>query len=368
MTEQGHPPFAIEVRDVTKRFGAVVALDRVSLEIRPGELFFLLGPSGCGKTTLLRILAGLETPDSGAVRFGGQDILQLPPYRRGAPMVFQNYALWPHLSVAENVAFGLVERRVPRAETARQVEEVLHRVGLQGLGARMPGQLSGGQQQRVVLARALVLNPSIVLLDEPLSNLDAKLRAEMREEIGRLHAGTNITFVYVTHDQVEALSLADRMALLRAGRVEAVGAPRDLYHEPPNAFAAEFLGEANLVAGTVTGVGGGRVRVQTAFGGWEARVPAGVAAPAAGAAVQCMVRPENLRPAAVDAAGNVLAGEIETVRMTGATVSVALRTPAGPVRATVLSAQHLALERGQAVRWGASAADTVLIPSGGAGA
>ena len=210
---------SIEVRNVSKRFGTVTALDNVSFTVSAGELFFLLGPSGCGKTTMLRILAGLEEPDSGTICFNGRDIVSLPPHRRGAPMVFQNYALWPHFSVSDNVAFGLVERKIQRSEIQTRTQDALSRVGLEGLGERMPGQLSGGQQQRVVLARALVLNPEIVLLDEPLSNLDARLRSEMREEIEKLHRETDITFIYVTHDQTEALSLADRMAVMQGGRL-----------------------------------------------------------------------------------------------------------------------------------------------------
>ena len=355
---------SIEIRNVTKRFGSVVALDQVSLDIRASELFFLLGPSGCGKTTLLRILAGLESPDSGDILFNGRSILDLPPHRRGAPMVFQNYALWPHLNVAQNVAFGLVERRVPRREIAGQVSDVLKRVGLGGMETRTPSQLSGGQQQRVVLARALVLNPSVVLLDEPLSNLDAKLRAEMRDEIGQLHAGTHITFVYVTHDQVEALSLADRMALLRAGRIEAIGAPKDLYYRPPNAFTAEFLGEANMIPGSVVSSSAGRVRVQTEFGTWEATAPAGVPQ-ATGAAVLCLTRPENLRPVVAGSGeGNTLEAEIRTLRMTGSTISVGLKAAATALRATVLNAHGLELRPGQTLRWQAAAQDTVIVPQG----
>ena len=261
-----HDSKTIEVKGVSKRFGGVTALEDVSFEVGAGELFFLLGPSGCGKTTMLRILAGLEQPDTGAILFGGKDMSNLPPHKRGAPMVFQNYALWPHLSVRENVAFGLVERKLPKAEIRNRTDDAVRRVGLEGLSERMPGQLSGGQQQRVVLARALVLNPEIVLLDEPLSNLDAKLRAEMREEIASLHRGTDVTFVYVTHDQVEALSLADRMVVLKDGRVSAIGAPRDLYLRPPNVFCAEFLGESNLVSGTVEGRENGLLKVRTPFG------------------------------------------------------------------------------------------------------
>ena len=351
---------AIEVRNVTKRFGAVTAVDNVSFSAAAGELFFLLGPSGCGKTTLLRILAGLETPDSGAIYFNGRDVATLAPHERGAPMVFQNYALWPHLSVKENVAFGLVERRVPTKEIAARVEETLGRVGLAGLGARMPGQLSGGQQQRVVLARALVLSPAVMLLDEPLSNLDAKLRAEMREEIEKLHRETELTFIYVTHDQTEALSLADRMAVMRSGRISAEGTPRDLYHRPPNVFCADFLGEANLLAGRVTAVEGDEVRVDTGFGAWRAVFPS-VAQPAPGMAVKCLIRPENLQRAEGNGGGNRMQAEVRRLRMNGSTVTVTLQAEDQVLKATVLNRYAADLRPGLRCAWGAAAENTVVL-------
>ena len=366
---------SIEVRGVSKRFGTVAALDKVSFSVRPGEMFFLLGPSGCGKTTLLRILAGLETPDAGAILFDGKDMASLPPHERGAPMVFQNYALWPHLNVRENIAFGLVERKVARAEIGRRVEEVLQRVDLAGLAGRMPNQLSGGQQQRVVLARALVLNPPIILLDEPLSNLDAKLRVEMREEIEKLHAGTDITFIYVTHDQADALSLADRMAVMVAGRVSAVGSPLELYYRPPNVFCADFLGEANLIEGRCSGrgaAGGGPgsvpaaadtevgppVQVETPLGTWLA---AGHAE--AGAEVTCLIRPENLQPVVGAPDGlNVFEATVTGLRMNGPTVTVALDAGGGlPLKATVLTQHSLELRKGARMRWGVAQANTILI-------
>lgn len=349
---------AIEVHGVTKRFGAVTALNDVSFSVESGELFFLLGPSGCGKTTLLRILAGLETPDVGTIRFKGRDVADLPPHQRGAPMVFQNYALWPHLNVHENVAFGLVERKVPRSELAGRVADALERVGLAGYGARMPGQLSGGQQQRVVLARALVLNPPVVLLDEPLSNLDAKLRVEMRAEIEALHSESRITFIYVTHDQADALSLATRMAVLNAGRVSAVGSPLELYLRPPNAFCADFLGEANLVEGRGAGDEGGRTRVETDLGPWRV-----TGAPAGGARAMCLVRPENLQPMAGPAAGyNTFEATITGLRMNGATVTVVLEAAGLTLRATLLTQQGAELRKGQRGLWGAAVANTVLLP------
>ncbi len=348
---------AIEVCGVTKRFGAVMALDDVSFGIEPGELFFLLGPSGCGKTTLLRILAGLETPDRGTIRFNGRDVAELPPHERGAPMVFQNYALWPHLNVRDNVAFGLVERKIPRREIATRVDEALDRVGLQGYGDRMPGQLSGGQQQRVVLARALVLNPPVVLLDEPLSNLDAKLRVEMRAEIEELHARIGITFLYVTHDQADALALADRMAVMNAGRVSAIGTPLELYVRPPNTFCADFLGEANLIEGGRRTEDGGRWTVETALGTWMVDGQA-----TAGDKAVCLVRPENLQPMAGPAEGfNTFEAAITGLRMNGPTVTVTLSAGGLALRATLLTQQGAALRKGQQGVWGVATANTVLL-------
>jgi iron(III) transport system ATP-binding protein len=360
MPDRLHP--AIEIRGVSKRFGDVVALDNVAFTVAGGELFFLLGPSGCGKTTLLRILAGLETPDSGTVLFEGRDIAGLPPHARGAPMVFQNYALWPHLSVRENVAFGLVERRVPAAEIASRVREALQRVGLEGVAARMPGQLSGGQQQRVVLARALVLNPRIVLLDEPLSNLDAKLRMEMREEIEKLHTGTDITFVYVTHDQAEALALADRMAVMSAGRISAIGKPAELYNCPPNAFCAEFLGEANLVPGQVVAGDAGAVTVRTPLGAWQATPPPGVQLKP-GSDVHCLIRPESLQPVPQPAAGwNSFEADVQHLRMNGSTVTVLLQAGGHSLKATLLTPAADAIKPGARLRWAAASANTVALP------
>jgi len=354
---------AIEIREVTKRFGAVTALDRVSFEVHPGELFFLLGPSGCGKTTLLRILAGLETPDGGRLSFDGRDVAGLPPHERGAPMVFQNYALWPHLSVGDNIAFGLVERKVPRAEIAHRLEAVMERVGLKGMAARLPGQLSGGQQQRVVLARALVLNPRVILLDEPLSNLDAKLRAEMREEIERLHATTRITFVYVTHDQVEALTLADRMAVMDHGRLSAVGRPADLYHRPPNLFCAQFLGEANRVEGRVVSIEGDHVWVESVLGSWRAVSRGG----RVGDRVQLVIRPENLAwiPDSDHSTLNRFEATLRRVRMNGSTVTAILEAGEHEFRATLLNRPGLDLTPGLRHRWAVEPGAVVAIAGEG---
>jgi len=254
----------IGIQKVCKRFGSTVALDALDLAIQPGELFFLLGASGCGKTTLLRCLAGFEKPDSGTIRFGEIEVTKLPPHERNTGMVFQSYALWPHMTVAENVAFGLEERRVERSEIERRVAQALEAVRMGALAGRKPNQLSGGQQQRVALARALVVRPRCLLLDEPLSNLDAHLRAEMRGEIRRVCKDNSLTTVYVTHDQKEALAIADRMAVMEAGRILQLGTPREVYARPASAAVARFIGETNLIPGRVVGLEGGRLLVDTA--------------------------------------------------------------------------------------------------------
>src|SRR5512140_2761300 len=232
---------SIQVNQLTKQFGTVVALHGLDLTINPGELFFLLGPSGCGKTTLLRSLAGFYIPDEGQIWFGDEDVTRLAPHKRNTGMMFQSYALWPHMTVAENVAFGLEERKVPREEINRRVREALESVRMAEYAARRPNELSGGQQQRVALARALVIRPRCLLLDEPLSNLDARLRLEMRGEIRRVCKDFKLTTVYVTHDQKEALSISDRMAILDRGRVLQVGAPRDIYKRPRSRTVANFI-------------------------------------------------------------------------------------------------------------------------------
>ena len=254
------------VENLTKNFGDTVALKGISLEIKDQELFFLLGPSGCGKTTLLRTIAGFYQPDGGLLFFGEKPMAGVPPHLRNAGMVFQNYALWPHMTVAENVAYGLDVRSVPPVEKAQRVKEALATVRMEPYAARTPNQLSGGQQQRVALARALVIKPDVLLLDEPLSNLDAKLRLEMRDEIRRIHSETKITTIYVTHDQKEALSLADRMAVLRDGRIEQLGDPRAIYRTPANRFVADFIGESNWIEAVVKTVNDDTLQLTTNSG------------------------------------------------------------------------------------------------------
>jgi len=250
------------LHDLTKVFGETRAVDGISCTIEGGELFFLLGPSGCGKTTLLRCIAGFHEPDSGTVHIGERDVTNLPPYERDAGMVFQSYALWPHMTVSQNVAFGLDMRKVGSKEKKQRVNEALEMVQMTDRATFKPNQLSGGQQQRVALARALVIRPTCLLLDEPLSNLDAKLRLEMRTEIRRICKQAGLTGIYVTHDQKEALSIADRIAILNGGKIQHCGPPEEVYLRPKNKFVADFIGETNFIEGTVTD----SATVETAMG------------------------------------------------------------------------------------------------------
>jgi ABC-type Fe3+/spermidine/putrescine transport system ATPase subunit len=254
---------SLQINDICVAYGQTRALDGVSVKLEPGEMFFLLGPSGCGKSTLLRSVAGFIENFEGDIQIDSKSLKGVPAHQRDFGMVFQNYALFPHLTVNGNVAFGLEARGVPAVERQERVTEALKMVGLGGYGERRPGELSGGQQQRVALARALVIRPRVLLLDEPLSNLDAKLRWDMREEIRRIHRKTRITTLYVTHDQKEALSLADRMAIMKFGKIDALGPPRDLYRHPPTRFSAEFLGDINALPGKVNA---DRTSAQTPLG------------------------------------------------------------------------------------------------------
>ncbi|HEY3756596.1 MAG TPA: ABC transporter ATP-binding protein [Opitutaceae bacterium] len=301
---------AIRIQQLSKRFGSVTALRSVDLAIEPGELFFLLGPSGCGKTTLLRTIAGFHEPDSGRILFGEEDVTRVPPHRRNTGMMFQSYALWPHMTVAQNVAFGLEERKVPRPEIVRRVGEALEAMQLGALGERRPAQLSGGQQQRVALARALVIRPNCLLLDEPLSNLDAKLRLEMRAEIKRVCRDFRLTTIYVTHDQKEALSIADRMAILDGGSVLQVGTPRAIYVRPSRRSVAQFIGETDFLAGTLVSAGADQAIVDTPLGRFQGVLGDADARPAAGSAVTVSIRPECWRLSDEPAALNSVRGKV----------------------------------------------------------
>ncbi len=288
---------AVEVEQLTKRFDTVTAVDAIDLRIEPGELFFLLGPSGCGKTTLLRMIAGFVEPTNGRILVDGEDVTKKPPSDRGMAMVFQSYALWPHMSVRDNVAYGLKIKKTPRAELNARVDEALEIAQLSELAARKPNALSGGQQQRVALARALVVRPRVILLDEPLSNLDARLRQDMRAEIRRICKDAGLTGLYVTHDQDEALSMADRIALLRSGQIVQCGPPRELYSRPATEFTATFLGDTNLINATVKGVENGLVTLDTPLGTLASSAWSGDMPPTG--AVRCSIRPEAIMPGGV---------------------------------------------------------------------
>ena len=292
---------SITLENLSKRFGrgatAATAVDRVSLSIAPGEFFFLLGPSGCGKTTLLRMIAGLIEPSEGRIIFDGRDVTDVSVDQRSAAMVFQNYALWPHMTVEQNVAFGPKMKGLPSRRRAEIVAENLQRVQMAAYASRKPNQLSGGQQQRVALARALAAGSACLLLDEPLSNLDARLRLHMRSQLRQLVTSSGATAIYVTHDQKEALSMADRIAVMNAGKVVQVGTPEEIYTRPADRFVADFLGEANFIAGQIHRSDASAIIVRTPVGTIAARPDPSLQA---GAAVTCCVRPENLCLAAAD--------------------------------------------------------------------
>jgi spermidine/putrescine ABC transporter ATP-binding subunit len=282
---------AITIEGVARSFGVLRAVDDVSIAIRDKEFFTLLGPSGCGKTTLLRMVAGFCELDLGRILFDGERIDTLPPHRRNTGMVFQSYAVFPHLTVGDNVAYGLRARRIPAVEADRRVDHALKLVQLENFRRRWPHQLSGGQLQRVAIARAIVIEPRVLLLDEPLSNLDAKLRIEMRTEIRRLQKTLGITVIYVTHDQEEALAISDRIAVMRSGRIEQIAEPRAIYEHPANAFVAEFVGTSNLLRGTIQQRDGEMADIMVAGVLVRTRAVAGLA----GDRVVVSLRPEALR-------------------------------------------------------------------------
>jgi spermidine/putrescine transport system ATP-binding protein len=281
----------IEIRAVVKRFGDFTAVREVSLAVAPGEFLTLLGPSGCGKTTILRLVAGFERPDAGEIFLGGENVTELPPYRRNVRTVFQHYALFPHMTAAGNIAFGLEQKRLPRREIAQKVAAAIDLVRLDGLADRYPRQLSGGQQQRVAIARALVCEPRVLLLDEPLGALDLKLRRAMQTELKSLQRRTGIAFIFVTHDQEEALAMSDRVAVMNKGRIEQIGAPREIYESPRTEFVASFIGVCNILRGTVCGAESDGVRVACADG---TVTVAFASAPRVGDAVTFAIRPEKI--------------------------------------------------------------------------
>ena len=333
----------VRLVDLTKRFREIVAVDAISLDISAGEFFSLLGPSGCGKTTTLRMIGGFELPSSGRVELGGRDVTMDPPEHRPVNMVFQSYALFPHLSVFDNVAFGLRRRKVPDREARQRVGAALELVRLTGYDRRGPGELSGGQQQRIALARALVCEPTVLLLDEPLGALDLKLRRQLQVELKRVQVEVGITFVYVTHDQEEALALSDRIAVMNGGRIEQLGTPEELYDRPRTRFVADFIGTTNVMAGTVASVAGDGAVVKLEAGG-RCVVAADGLAP--GDTLEIGIRPEALEltprlppdPAVGEgpAGGSWLRGTIEQSAYLGTSISYQVRTDGGPqVVATV---------------------------------
>ncbi|RMF36601.1 MAG: ABC transporter ATP-binding protein [Chloroflexi bacterium] len=307
--------YAVELEEVSKHFGPVVAVDQVSLAIRDGEFFSLLGPSGCGKTTTLRLIAGFEIPTEGTVYIEGKPQGETPPYRRPVNTVFQNYALFPHMTVYQNVAFGLEMRKVPKQEIRRRVLEALEMVQLPGMEDRRPNQLSGGQQQRVALARALVNRPKVLLLDEPLGALDLKLRKAMQLELKALQHRVGITFIYVTHDQEEALTMSDRIAVMNEGRVLQVGTPQEIYERPANRFVADFIGETNFLSGWVQEATGGQV-VVLVDAQLPVRVP-DVEMVTMDQWVTVAIRPEKIALHAEPPGPEAIAGQVEEVIYVG---------------------------------------------------
>jgi iron(III) transport system ATP-binding protein len=349
----------IQLDGISKTYGEAADADptvTVDLTVQAGEFFTLLGPSGCGKSTLLRMIAGFVQPTAGRVRFGERDVTGLPPHKRGTGMVFQNYALFPHMSVADNVAYGLKLRKVTRAERARRVERALERVGLAGYGARRIDQLSGGQQQRVALARAIVIEPEVLLLDEPLSNLDAKLREETRMQIREVQKSADTTAVYVTHDQSEAMAMSDRIAVLAEGRAHQIDTPRKIYREPATAFVARFIGRSNVVPVVVEAVAADTATVR--FGDGELIVHRSTGeSPTVGETREASIRPETVRIAGEGEA--TLHGLVESVEFLGSTAM--LDVDVAGTRITV-STPQIDVEAGSRVGLAVAPRSGWLIP------
>ena len=283
---------SVELNQITKAFDTTVAVNDISLTIAPGELFFLLGPSGCGKSTLLRVIAGFYTPDAGQLKFDDMEMNNVPPHQRNTGMVFQNYALWPHMTVAENIEYGLRLRKLDKPTRHKKITDALEMVQMSEYRDRPVNTLSGGQQQRIALARALVIEPSVLLLDEPLSNLDAALRQNLRDEIKDIHNRTQITTLYVTHDQVEAISMADRMAIMKEGVFVQVGTPREIYQYPADPFVASFVGETNFITGHIQEIDNGKVTIETSVGLLHSESVYHNFTP--GQEVSCSIRPETI--------------------------------------------------------------------------
>ncbi len=357
-------PHEIKIQNLSKSFkgiggGTTKAVDHISLNIEPGELFFLLGPSGCGKTTLLRMIAGFIEPTEGQILFNGRDITPVPANKRNTGMVFQSYALWPHMTVRENVAFGLKVRKIPQDEQNTKIYKALEAVQMEQFVDRKPIQLSGGQQQRIALARALVIEPDVLLLDEPLSNLDAKLRNELRVEIRRICKDAGITSIYVTHDQKEALSMADRIAIMRAGKVEQIGTPDELYHKPCNTFVAGFLGETNVLRGQCRPEDGSRVMIDFGVGSIEARLSDPQSGP-----VDCVIRPESFSIVEPANTGCLRATLEQTIYL-GEVLQHILRVGEAQVKVLQLGSASVNLKRGTEVGLAVRPEDICLFAAEG---
>ena len=323
--------YAVELRSVSKHYGKTRAVDGINLKIQAGEFFSLLGPSGCGKTTTLRLIAGFELPTCGEIWIDGRPVQDLPAYRRQVNTVFQSYSLFPHLNVFENVAFGLRRGKLPESEIQTRVQEALELVQLGSFGTRRVQSLSGGQQQRIALARAVVNRPAVLLLDEPMAALDAKLRKEMRLELKRLQKGLGITFVLVTHDQEEALTLSDRLAVIHGGRLEQVGKPREIYEQPGTRFVAEFIGTANFLTGKIGATENGKVALESSLGRFWASSRLGLKL---GDHAELTLRPERCQVNALNghcAGTNALEGEVEQVLFLGPVTRFAVRLASGAV-------------------------------------
>ncbi|MDR7314590.1 ABC transporter ATP-binding protein [Brevibacillus nitrificans] len=344
---------SVTLEHVHKRFGQAKGVEDVHIHIESGEFFTFLGPSGCGKTTTLRMIAGFYFPTEGQIRFGSREVTSVPPHKRNTGMVFQNYALFPHMTVFENIAFGLQVRKLSRTETQERVEKMMKLVRLEGYGERRIDQLSGGQQQRVALARALVIEPQILLLDEPLSNLDAKLREETRFEIKRLQLELGITTIYVTHDQAEAMSMSDRIMVMQSGEVQQIGTPHDIYHRPVNRFVASFIGETNLWEGTVAGFEGDEVQVRVASG----QILTGLkknASPqvrlAAGEKVTLSIRPESVMESTTGEEANTVTGAVVLAEFTGACVNYVTSVGDEQLRSMSINLGRPVKQRGDTIK------------------
>jgi iron(III) transport system ATP-binding protein len=342
----------VRLENLEKTFGSIIAVDNISLRIEEGEFFTILGPSGCGKTTTLRMIAGFYKPDKGKIYFNKRLINKIAPEKRNIGMVFQNYALWPHMSVFKNVSFGLEMRKVPDDEIKSRVNSALDLVDLQGLGDRTPDQLSGGQQQRVALARALVIEPDVLLLDEPLSNLDAKLRVEMRTEIKKLQKNLGITTIYVTHDQKEALAVSDRLAVMGLGKIAQVGNPHEIYAKPANKFVASFIGLINLFSGKVSKISKDNVWIKTKTG--LDLVSSSITNVKEGMEVLVAVRPEHTEVHSQDyfsEEGNLISGIVEGIEYLGDLSRYNIKTQYQTINADQYSpSAEKSFEMGETVR------------------